>query len=32
MSSLVGLGGILNQGDSERGNSDHYPCEIRAGG
>jgi len=29
MSSLAELGGSLNQGDSERGNSDYYPCEIR---
>ena len=32
MSSLVGLGGTLNQGDSERGNGHYYHCEIRAGG
>jgi len=27
MGNLVGLGGTLNQGDSEKGN-DYYPCEI----
>ena len=29
MSNLAELGGIPNQGDSERGNGDYYPCEIR---
>jgi len=32
MSNLVGLGGTPNQGDSERGNNDYYPCEIRVEG
>jgi len=31
-SSLVELGGTLNQGDSEKGKSGYYPCGIRAGG
>ena len=30
--NLVGLGGTLNQGDSEKGKGDYYPREIREGG
>jgi len=29
IAEMSSLGGTLNQGDSERGNSDYYPCETR---
>ena len=29
IAEMNSLEGTLNQGDSERGNDDYYPCEIR---